>query len=356
METSPVEVTRARVLAFRRRTGVLTDRLPAGPDAVRRAAWAGLQDSMPRAALLSLHARVAGVGPDALDDPELEQVWGPRFSVYVVAARDRAVFTLGRLPTDARGRERAEDLAARLRDLLDDGEELGYGHAGRALDVHPNALRYAAATGTVVLRWHGARQPTIRAVDPPAVDPRDARHELARRHLHVVGPSTPEAFARWAGVATRQARVTFDELHDELAVVRTVVGDGWVLAADLASLRAGPPAEDVGAADDDDDGGDGGESVRLLPSGDAYWLLQGDARALLVEDPDLRDRLWTPRVWPGAVLVGGEVVGTWRRAGADLDVDPWRAFTEAERAAVESEATSLPLPGLDRPIVVTWTS
>ncbi|MBY5162310.1 DNA glycosylase AlkZ-like family protein [Salsipaludibacter albus] len=353
METTPVEVTRDRVLAFRRRSGVLTHRLPAGTDAVRRAAWAGLQDSMPRAALLSLHARVAGVGPDALDDPELEQVWGPRFSVHVVATRDRAVFTLGRLPTDARGRERAEDLAARLRDLLDDGEELGYGHAGRALDVHPNALRYAAATGTVVLRWHGALQPTIRVVDPPRVEPQDARHELARRHLHVVGPSTPEAFARWAGVATRQARVTFDELRDELAAVRTAVGDGWVLAADLPSLRVGPPADPVGATDD---GEVGGESVRLLPSGDPYWLLWGQARELLLEEPDLRDRLWTPRVWPGAVLVGGEVVGTWRRAGADLDVDPWRAFTEAERAAVESEATSLPLPGLDRPIVVTWTS
>ena len=26
------------------------------------------------------------------------QVWGPRYHVYVVAARDLAVFTLGRLP------------------------------------------------------------------------------------------------------------------------------------------------------------------------------------------------------------------------------------------------------------------
>ena len=28
--------------------------------------------------------------------------------------------------------------------------------------------------------------------------------------------------------------------------------------------------------------------------------------------------LWTPRVWPGALLVEGEVVGTWRRAQATV--------------------------------------
>jgi hypothetical protein len=36
----------------------LDERLRPGPDSLRRAAWAGLQDSMPRAALLSIHARV----------------------------------------------------------------------------------------------------------------------------------------------------------------------------------------------------------------------------------------------------------------------------------------------------------
>ena len=42
------------------------------------------------AALLSIHARVEGTGPSALDDPSLVQVWGPRFNVYVVSAADRA--------------------------------------------------------------------------------------------------------------------------------------------------------------------------------------------------------------------------------------------------------------------------
>jgi hypothetical protein len=54
------------------------------------------------------------------------------------------------------------------------------------------------------------------------------------------------------------------------------------------------------------------------------------------------------------VLVGGEIVGTWRRATADVSVQPWRRLTRAERTAVEAEAASLPLPGLDRQIAVRW--
>ena len=66
----------------------LNTRLPGGQGSLRQAAWAGLQDSMPRAALLSLHARIAGVDSATWEDPSLVQLWGPRYSVYVVAKRD----------------------------------------------------------------------------------------------------------------------------------------------------------------------------------------------------------------------------------------------------------------------------
>jgi hypothetical protein len=111
-------LTRPQILAFRRQVGGLEERLPRGRSSLRRAAWAGLQDSMPRAALLSIHARVAGTGPSAWADPSLVQVWGPRFNVFVVAARDLAVFSLGTLPSDAKGQRRAADLAARLHAFL----------------------------------------------------------------------------------------------------------------------------------------------------------------------------------------------------------------------------------------------
>ena len=102
-----LELSRARILAFRRRAGALDQRLAPGPESLRRAAWAGLQDSMPRAALLSIHARVAETGCAAWEHPSLARLWGPRFSVFVVAACDLPVFALGTLPDDAKGRLRA---------------------------------------------------------------------------------------------------------------------------------------------------------------------------------------------------------------------------------------------------------
>ncbi|HEX5631109.1 MAG TPA: crosslink repair DNA glycosylase YcaQ family protein, partial [Acidimicrobiia bacterium] len=94
--------------------------------------------------------------------------------------------------------------------------------------------------------------------------------------------------------------------------------------------------------------------ARLLPSGDAYTLLKGDDRVLLVPQAARREALWTPRVWPGAVLVGGDIVGTWRRANEQMKIATWRRLAPAERAAVEEEALSLPLPGIAGALKVTW--
>jgi hypothetical protein len=73
-----------------------------------------------------------------------------------------------------------------------------------------------------------------------------------------------------------------------------------------------------------------------------------------VPDAGRRSQLWTSRVWPGAVLVNGEIVGTWRRANTDLTIEPWRPLSTAERAAVDAEAASLPLPGVGSSLRVRW--
>jgi hypothetical protein len=327
--TSRLKLTRAQILAFRGHVGALDERLPRGRGSLRRAAWAGLQDSMPRAALLSIHARVEGTAPSTWEDPSLVQLWGPRFSTYVVAARDLAVFSLGRLPDDARGRGVAEDLAARLHALLR-GRRMTDREAGKALGNIGNRLRYAATTGTVVIRWEGARAPIVWTVPPPEVDPRDARLELARRYLHIFGPTTPEAFAEWAGIGTRHGIAAFDTLRRSLTPVRTPVGDAWILTRDEPTFRLVPAFA---------------ASARLLPSGDTYFLLQGADRELLVPDARRRRALWTPRVWPGALLVDGEIAGTWRRADETVTIQSWRRLSRSARQAVEAEAASLPLPG-----------
>jgi winged helix DNA-binding protein len=335
---SPLELTRDQILAHRRVVGALEERLAPAPGSLRRAAWAGFPDSMPRAALVAIHARVAGTNPTTWEDPSLVQVWGPRFSAYVVAVEDAPVFTLGRLPDPGAARVRAERTADQLEAFLD-GRTMSYSEAGHGMGIDPNMLRYATATGRVRIRWEGAGRPTIWMVPPPDLDPIEARLELARRHLHVFGASTPAAFADWAGIKPPRAESAFEALAAELRPARTPVGDAWILASDEPSLRGPSRAH---------------KSVRLLPSGDTYFLLQGRDRALLVEDAALRGQLWTSRVWPGALLVDGEIAGTWRRAGAVVDIRPWRVLSDDEQQRAVAEAESLPLPDVAGRIAVRW--
>jgi hypothetical protein len=293
---------------------------------------------MPRAALLSIHARVRGTKPATWEDPSLVQLWGPRYHVYVVAASDLAVFSLGTFPDDAKGRRRTEEIATSLHAHLAGGR-MGYAEAGLGLGMHPNRLRYAAASGKVVIRWEGARQPSVWTVPASAVDPRAARLELARRYLHVFGPATAEAFGWWSGIGTRYAIATFESLGKSLMPVRTPLGEGWILARDEPAFRAAPrPAA----------------PARLLPSGDTFFLFQGRDREFLVPDAPRRRELWTPRVWPGALLLGGDFAGTWRRAETTVTVTPWSRLTRVAREAVEAEAAALPLPGVRGPIRVRW--
>jgi hypothetical protein len=128
-------------------------------------------------------------------------------------------------------------------------------------------------------------------------------------------------------------------LRDSLVPVRTPLGPGWILDQDEEDLRR-PQAELA--------------ATRLLPSGDAYYLLWGSDRQLMLPDPDRRAQLWTSRVWPGAVLVDGEVVGTWRRSAHTVTVTLWTALPVSARQAVEAEAAALPLPDLDRAVSVRW--
>jgi hypothetical protein len=195
-------------------------------------------------------------------------------------------------------------------------------------------------TGRLAIRWEGARRPVVWTVPPPEIERAAALLELARRYLHVFGPATPAAFGKWAGIGVRSAAGAFDELGPELIPVLTPFGEARLLASDEDAVRE--PAAPAAAA-------------RLLPSGDAYTLgVTSDERALLVPDPGQRGELWTPRVWPGALLVAGEIVGTWRRSQRTVNIQTWKRLSRSAREAVVAEAESLPLPDPAGPTVVHW--
>jgi hypothetical protein len=333
-----LELSRDQILRFRRHATVLDERLPMSAESLRLAAWAGLQDSMPRAALLSVHARVLDTPADVLDDPALVQVWGPRYSAYAVPAGDIPIFTLSRMPDDTKGQRRAELTADLLESALA-GRRMKDREVYKLLAGHPYSLRYATATGRVLIRWEGALAPWIWTVARPEVSVIDARREMARRYLHVFGPTTAAAFAEWAGISARAAIVTFEELQHEVVAVRTPLGDQWLLTSDEDAMRQ-KHTPSVGA--------------RLLPSGDTYFLLWGRDRELLVSDAAQRGELWTTRVWPGAVLLDGEIIGVWRRSNEKVSIALWNKVSPTHIATLESEAATLPLPGLKRQIAVVW--
>ncbi len=340
MKQARLTLTRAQILAFRRSVGALDERLPLTAASLQRAAWAGLQDSMPRAALLSVHARVRGADANAWEHPSLTQVWGPRWSAYVVAARDAAVFTRGRMPDSEKDRQRFEELAERV-DAFLRRRRARFGDVGRDLGLpHHNYVRYATVTGRLRIRWEGARQPNLWTVPAPKIAYRAARVELARRYLHVFGTATPASFGRWAGVRPASSDAAFADLERSLTPVRTPVGEAWILTSDEAAIRSKRTPS---------------TATRLLPSGDPYYLLQDADRELLVPTARHRAALWTTRVWPGAVLVHGEIVGVWRRAGSLVSIDAWRRLTRTERDAAEAEALSLPLPDVAGRMRVKWS-
>jgi DNA glycosylase AlkZ-like len=85
------------------------------------------------------------------------------------------------------------------------------------------------------------------------------------------------------------------------------------------------------------------ETVQLLGPYDLF--LQARDRPLLVEDPARSRALWPVLGRPGAVLVDGEVAGTWRprTSGRKLTVtvDLWATATSAVRSAVRDRAERL---------------
>jgi hypothetical protein len=110
--------------------------------------------------------------------------------------------------------------------------------------------------------------------------------ELARRYVRAFGPAEPEDFAAWSGLPLRDARAS------------------WSPARRSRTAEPDPPV------------------VRLLPAFDTY-LLGYRSRNFCVPAEHARE------VWPGGGIVrptvirNGRCIGTWRRAGAQVEIHPF---------------------------------
>ena len=278
----------SRVLAYRARATRLDAKLPPGSFAA--GAWGGLQDSVPRSGVMSLHARVEGVQPDSWEDPSVVQIWF-RGADYIVPRDDAGIFTLGTYPRDP-------ERAAAIEKVADDVHRVTEGRTVKVADVweslaleHPTAIRSSSISGRVHIRWDASSIWLI-PVPRPDIDVEDARRELARRFFHWLGPATKADLARWTGVTARDATATWTEIEAELAPVEVNGTPRFMLAADLEDLQRAEPIT----------------GVRLLPMDDPYTKLD---KELLLPDADLRLQV-LPLYGTGPGYAPGRDPGRWR--------------------------------------------
>ncbi|WP_433319359.1 winged helix DNA-binding domain-containing protein [Micromonospora sp. CA-269861] len=149
------------------------------------------------------------------------------------------------------------------------------------------------------------------------------RFDLIRAYLRLLGPATPKQVADYLDAPVKDVKAHWPDDVTEVTV------DGEVrslLAADEEALES---------AD--------GRGTRLLGPFDLF--LQAKDRATLVPDAAHAKELWPVLGRPGAVLVDGELVGTWRprKSGRTFTVavQPWRRLSDPMRKAITAQAEHL---------------
>lgn len=157
------------------------------------------------------------------------------------------------------------------------------------------------------------------------------RLDPVRAYLHVLGPARSADVAAYLDAPAADVRRRWAELTTAGELAELLV-DGerrWVLASDLDALMTAPTEHPP--------------QVRLLAPFDPW--LQARDRELTVPDPTHRAELWPVLGRPGAVLVGGDVVGTWRprASGRRLGVatTEWVPWTDEVRAGVDEQVARL---------------
>jgi hypothetical protein len=164
----------------------------------------------------------------------------------------------------------------------------------------------------VLQRIEGWSRPAKRVPDSLAV---------VRAYLHLLGPASPKMVAAYVDAPVKEIK---DRWPADAVEVEVDGVPRWILAADLPALESGSD----------------NQQLLLLSPFDLF--LQARDRELLVPDAEHRKELWVTLGRPGAILRGGEIVGTWRPRAAgkklNLHINTW---TKVPRDALTDEAERL---------------
>lgn len=166
------------------------------------------------------------------------------------------------------------------------------------------------------------------------------RLELLNAYFRVNGPTRRTQFRDWMESSTEATADLWNELGDELIRVQVDNRRYDLPEALVDEVRKAPRPD----------------GVVLVPPNDPY-LRQVD-RTLLVADSKRRQQVWRALSGPGALLVDGEVGGTWRyrRSNHELTISPFESLGLAQRTKAENSAHLIARATDDDPPKVTWDS
>ena len=317
-----MEISREQVLRFRVHVQQL-DREPGDASTAPDVLHLGVQDTGPDGARWALELRGHTADPD-----ELFTAWTLRGAPHVYRRAQAAAVAaavapfseadaakrifdasrplkqagipvldaLGRIATEMRSIVTSPtvkgDLSTELHARLPEPYQR-YCRPCDAVHLYEQPFRLSALQAGLELR-PGTSPPVLERIKGwrgPAADV-DPALDPIRAALHLLGPMTPKHVAAYADAPVKDIKARWP------TDVETVTVEGQerqILSADADALRSPPDPSGL---------------VRLLGPFDLF--LQARDRELVVPDQAHRKDLWRTLGRPGGVLVGHEVLGTWR--------------------------------------------
>jgi hypothetical protein len=200
-------------------------------------------------------------------------------------------------------------------------------------------LWYASQAGLICLGPMQDKQQTFVLLDEWAPKSRDLSREqslaeLARRYLASHGPAAVHDFAWWAGLTVTEARSGLEAALPGLISEKIDGIEYW-----MTSDTPGHIAHDK-------------SSVELLPAYDEYLIGYKDRSAMLAAEHATSIVPGRNGVFQPTILVGGRVVGTWKRRfkknTVAITLSPFAHLGDLAEGAIEaansfSDFVGLPL-------------